>query len=61
MNSFHKIRMRRLYAWNTPQNIKQRPARKETDYCIINERYRNCIKSAKANPGDDVISDQILP
>lgn len=56
-NTFYKLPKRRLYTWKSPQDTKDRPIRNQIDYFLINERYRNGVKSVKAYPGADMFSD----
>ncbi|XP_050497514.1 craniofacial development protein 2-like [Diabrotica virgifera virgifera] len=56
-NTFFKLPKRRLYTWTSPQHNAQKIVRNQIDFVLINERYKNGIKSVKAYPGADVSSD----
>lgn len=44
-NTFYKLLDGKLYTWKSSQYYDQRIIRNQIDYILINERYRNCIKS----------------
>lgn len=56
-NTHFKLPNRRLYTWISPQDNEERNVRNQIDYVMINNRYRNIIKSIKAYPGADVSSN----
>lgn len=56
-NTFFKLPKRRLYTWTSPQDNDYRIARNQIDFILVNERFRNSIKSVKTYPGADISSD----
>ena len=52
-NTFFKQNPRKLYAWKSPDG----DTRNQIDYMLVNKRFRNCVKQAKAYPGLDINSD----
>ncbi|XP_030745457.1 uncharacterized protein LOC115874434 [Sitophilus oryzae] len=59
-NTFFKLPKRRLYTWKSPRDNENRIVRNQIDYIILNQRYRNAMKSVKTYPGADVGSDHNL-
>ena len=59
-NTFFKLPNRRLYTWKSPQDNDNNIVRNQIDFLLVNERYRNSIKSVKTYPGADVYSDHNL-
>lgn len=60
MNTWFELPPRRLYTWKSPQDNEQNCVRNQIDYVMINQRFRNSIKSARTYPGADVPSDHTL-
>lgn len=56
-NTWFKIPKRRLYTWTSPKHTAQNIVRNQIDFILINNRYRNAIKSVKTYPGADIMSD----
>ena len=54
-NTWFQHHVRKRYTWKSPGDI----TRNQIDYIIINERFKNLIKQAKAMPGADINSDHI--
>lgn len=48
---------RSLFLWRASSNKDDKVVRNQIEYILINERYRNSIKSVKAWPGADTSSD----
>lgn len=57
MNTHFELPPRRLYTWTSPRHSSQHIMRNQIDYLLINNRFRNCIKSVKTYPGADIGSD----
>ncbi|CAK1601406.1 unnamed protein product [Parnassius mnemosyne] len=57
INTYFQLPPKRLYTWTSPKHTPQQIVRNQIDYIIINNRFRNCIKSAKTYPGADIRSD----
>ena len=55
-NTWFKNENRRIYTWKMPGDI----ARYQIDYIMVNGRYRNCVKNARAYPGADADTDHNL-
>ncbi|KAI5715694.1 hypothetical protein M8J77_020891 [Diaphorina citri] len=55
-NTWFKQHKRRLYTWKSPGDRK----RYQLDYILINQRFKNSIKTAKTFPGADIFSDHNL-
>lgn len=56
-NTLYKLPDIRLYTSKAPGDKEDKTIRNQIDYIMINERYRNAIKSVKAYRGADVSSD----
>ena len=54
-NTWFQHHVRKRYTWKSPGEI----TRNQTDYIMINERFKNSMKQAKAMSGADMISDHI--
>lgn len=50
---------RTLYTWKSPADKPEKIVRNQIDYLLINNRYRNAIKSTKTYPGADIYSDHV--
>uniref|UniRef100_A0A8D8WNS4 Craniofacial development protein 2 n=2 Tax=Cacopsylla melanoneura TaxID=428564 RepID=A0A8D8WNS4_9HEMI len=59
-NTLYKQPKRRLYTWISPQDKPERIIRNQIDYIMINQRYRNTVKSAKTYPGAYIGSDHSI-
>ncbi|XP_030753182.1 craniofacial development protein 2-like [Sitophilus oryzae] len=59
-NTYFKLPKRRLYTWKSPRDSENRIVRNQIDYIILNQRYRNAVKSVKSYPAADVGSDHSL-
>lgn len=60
-NTFFKLPKRRLYTWRSPADKPGRLIiRNQIDFILINQRYKNAVKSAKTYPGADVGSDHSI-
>ncbi|KAI8436544.1 hypothetical protein MSG28_010075 [Choristoneura fumiferana] len=57
MNTHFQLPVRRRYTWTSPRHTSQHIIRNQIDYLMINNRFRNCIKSVKTYPGADISSD----
>ena len=55
-NTWFKHHKRKLYTWKSPGDRY----RKQIDFILIEERYRNGIKNACGLPGADINSDHVL-
>ena len=53
MNTWFQQPLHRLYTWKSPGDI----SRNQTDYIMINQRFKNCVKQARIYPGADINSD----
>lgn len=60
MNTWFCLPNRRLYTWKAPSDREDNIIRNQIDYVLINERFKNCIKSVKTYPGADIHSDHTL-
>ncbi|XP_030757748.1 craniofacial development protein 2-like [Sitophilus oryzae] len=56
-NTFFKLPKRRLWTWKSPAHNQDNIIRNQIDFILINDRFKNCVKSAKTYPGADVNSD----
>lgn len=56
-NTWFKLPPRRIYTWKSPQDGPEKIIRNQIDFIMINNRFRNAIKSAKTYPGADIGSD----
>lgn len=56
-NTFFKLPNRRLYTWKSPADKPENRVRNQIDYILINNRYKNSVKSTKTYPGADINSD----
>lgn len=56
-NTLFKLPPRRLYTWTSPAHTAKNIVRNQIDFVLVNERFKNCVKSAKTYPGADVNSD----
>ena len=54
-NTYFKQHPRKLYTWKSLDG----DTRNQTDYILINKRFRNCVKQAKTYPGSDISSAHI--
>lgn len=59
-NTFFKLPKRRLYTWRSPADKPGRLIRNQIDFILMNQRYKNAVKSAKTYPGADVGSDHSI-
>ena len=55
-NTWFKQHKRRLYTWTSPDA----QTKNQIDFILVNQRYRNAIKSCKTYPGTDCNSDHNL-
>lgn len=55
-NTLFKNHKRRRYTWTS----RMSNGRYQLDYIMVQDRYRNCLKSAKSYPGADIDSDHNL-
>ena len=55
-NTWFQHYPRKIYTWKSPGDI----ARSQIDYIMINKRFRNNVKQAKAYPGADMNSNHNL-
>ena len=53
INTWFQQPMRRLYTWKSPGDIR----RNQLDYILVNQRFKNSVKQARAYPGADINSD----
>uniref|UniRef100_A0A2A4JBK9 Reverse transcriptase domain-containing protein n=1 Tax=Heliothis virescens TaxID=7102 RepID=A0A2A4JBK9_HELVI len=56
-NTFFKLPPRRLYTWTSPAHTPEHIVRNQIDFILVNQRFKNSIKSAKTYPGADINSD----
>lgn len=56
-NTLFKLPNRRLYTWKSPADKPEHTVRNQIDYILINNRYKNSVKSTKTYPGADINSD----
>ncbi|KAG8235700.1 hypothetical protein J437_LFUL014044 [Ladona fulva] len=56
MNTWFKHHRRRLYTWRAPGDRY----RKQIDFILVEERYRNGVKQVCGLPGADIYSDHVL-
>lgn len=56
-NTFFKLHPRRLYTWKSNAENENRIIRNQIDFVMINQRFRNSVKSVKTYPGADLASD----
>lgn len=56
-NTFFKLPKRRLYTWRSPRDKSGNIVRNQIDFIMINQRYKNAVKSAKTYPGAYIGSD----
>jgi len=56
MNTWFKQCERRIYTWTAPGNTRRR----QLDYIMVKQRYKNSVKNAHAYPGADADSDHNL-
>ena len=54
-NTWFQHHVRKRYTWKSPVDI----TRNQIDYIMVNERFKNSIKQAKAMPEADISSDHI--
>ena len=54
-NTWFQHHVRKRYTWKSPGDI----TRNQIDYIMVNERFKNSIKQAKAMPRADINSDHI--
>ena len=52
-NTWFQQPPQKCYTWKSPGDA----TRNQTNYIMINQRFRNCIKLAKTLPGADINSD----
>lgn len=57
INIWFDFHQRRLYTWTFPQYNSQWIARIQTDFVLVNHRYRNSVKNSKIYPSEDINSD----
>lgn len=55
-NTFFKLPKRRLWTWRSPADTKDNIVRNQIDYILVNDRFKNSVKSVKTYPGADVNS-----
>jgi len=55
-NTWFKQHKRRLYTWKSPDE----QTRNQIDYILVNQRFRNAVRSCKTYPGADCNSDHNL-
>ena len=56
ISTWFKQHKHRLFTWKSPN----KQTRNQIDYILINQRFRNAVKSCKAYPGADSNSDHNL-
>lgn len=58
IHTWFELPKRLLYIWTSPTHTTENIIHNQTDYILINQRYRNSILSTKSCPEADVKSDR---